>query len=890
MSQLFKYLPKKSCKPKYTSSHLINAVQTRSHSQPLPSDLVTPGLNEFPNFLKSVESKWKTKLTRRFERERYVSSKEEARNEKLPRYILSMFPYPSGRLHLGHVRIYTSGDVLARYSRLMSRNRECSDEFTHVINPMGFDSFGLPAENAAKERGLDPAKWTNSNIRVMKQQLDDLSLQFDWREATSNPSFYKWTQELFLKLMDSDLVYKSFAQVNWDPIDRTVLADEQVDEDGRSWRSGALVEKRNLQQWFVKVNAFIDDIYKAEDVNSESWGDILTIQRNWTGEPCGWLFYIPISTSTSSSFEVLPVFTRTPELFIKKEAKLLISNDHWLETVYKISQKGFIQNPFTMENLKVELTENSDDLPANSKATLTSPDLSIEEDECQSGNLDRGQIILKAKLLGLGGYYTSDKYRDWLISRQRYWGTPIPVIRCDSCGYQGVARDCLPVTLPHIESFKLMLSDKSTNGNRITSPIEESAPQDWLQTQCPSCRSEARRECETFDTLFDSSWYFLRYATASLTDQPYDPSRVQPVWCYIGGKEHASMHLFYARFITHFLHSRGLLQFREPFERLLVQGVVKGKTYRLNGRCLSSVELDSLQDKSQLSIDYEKMSKSKGNGVDPENLLDTYGIDATRLCLMSYANPRSERLWRSTEEEYHDVLLFLRRITLTVEEYSKIMSVNQKSKLKELSQDELESKRARLDDIRNSCSVGAIYNIQETYQFRQFISELHTLLNSLRAEIQNSSVYTREFAQNLATLIVMLNPLTPHLSEELWSHFSRCAINPLRKISDSRFNLELQASDQAWPKPDETYPLTVKVFAQNADQCIDKISMSRDEFRSSNHADIAKLVESRFASNNDSCKVLNVQKFDDLVAIVIARIDSVQKNKKRKKKKETSKE
>lgn len=763
--------------------------------------LRTPEFEEFPNFLKNIEAKWRFPLVRRADRERYVGSKDE----KLPKYILSMFPYPSGRLHLGHVRIYTSADVLARYSKLMSRNEGMS---THVINPMGFDSFGLPAENAAKERGLNPATWTNSNIRAMKQQLDDLALQFDWREATSNPSFYKWTQDLFLKLMDEGLVYKSFAQVNWDPIDKTVLAEEQVDDEGRSWRSGALVEKRNLKQWFIKVNAFINDIYNAQDVDAKSWGDILAIQKHWTGKPCGWLFYLPVTGSKIGSLEVLPVFTTLPELFARKDTKLLIAMDHWLETVHHVSREGFIQNPLTGDRLEIEFTDDVDCLPANCKATLVSPDTPSEAGEHLHGSLDREQVLLKANLNGFGGYYTSDKYRDWLISRQRYWGTPIPVIHCDNCGYMGVERKCLPVTLPPIESLRNKLSDKSTDDSRVSSPLELSAPEDWLVTQCPSCQSNAKRECETFDTLFDSSWYFLRYATPPLADQPFDADRVQPVWCYIGGKEHAAVHLFFARFITHFLHSRKLLKFREPFKKLLVQGVVKGKTYRLDGRCLTPEEVNSLQDKTKLSVDYEKMSKSKGNGVDPQDLLDMYGIDATRLCLMSYANPRSERLWRSTQEEFREVIIFLRRVSLTVEEYVNLMAPDS-PKLQELNQVELDLKRTSLREIRNDCSKSAIFHIQESNQFRQFIHLLHAILNSLRSEMKNSSVYTSEFAENLATLIVMLNPLTPHLSEELWSHFSRCRVNPLR--SESRFKLDLQASDQAWPIPDSDHQFREKI-------------------------------------------------------------------------------
>lgn len=772
--------------------------------------LVTPSIADFPEYLKNIEAKWRPKVARRTERERFVSEKGVSGNSQKTRYILSMFPYPSGNLHLGHVRTYTSSDILTRYSRMMSKNQCHLSNFTAVINPMGFDSFGLPAENAARERNLNPAIWTNTNIRTMKKQLDDLAIQFDWREATSNSNFYRWTQELFLKLLQSNLVYKSFAQVNWDPIDQTVLADEQVDENGRSWRSGAKVERRFARQWFVKVHAFTNEIWKASDINLELWDDIVSVQRGWIGTPCGWIFYLPISNPKDNTTDTMPIFTRKPELFASEDSVLAVSNKHWIKSVYNISDGYKIMNPFNRKKIKLYFTGSDDQLPLGTKATIQTPydNQSISQSFSVTA---REQILLHARLNHLGGYYTSEKYRDWLISRQRFWGTPIPAVSCRSCGIVGVNSQDLPVTLPKVANISDQSKSKLVKTRdqfQVATPLELVAPDEWLKTTCPSCGSDAVRECETFDTLVDSSWYFLRYSSEPKADRAFDLDKVQPVWCYIGGKEHAAMHLFYARFMTHFLHSLGQLKFREPFESLLVQGIVKGKTYKLDGRYISKEEADQVKDKKKLSIEFEKMSKSKGNGVDPTALIEKYGTDATRFCLMSYANPKSERLWRSNDEEFREIMMHLRKIFMTVHEYANIglsllaKDPNPKIKVVELDNEELLNKKKLLKEVRSKTAIDAIYYTEETYQFRQVISFIHGLNGFLRQNTKNSSVYTHEFAEALATLIIMLNPFIPHLSEELWSIFCQTPINPLRMSTNSPYNTSMQVSDQSWPLPD----------------------------------------------------------------------------------------
>ena len=355
----------------------------------------------------------------------------------------------------GHVRVYTTSDVIFRISHLRGYPS---------IHPMGFDSFGLPAENAAKLHSIEPQIWTKTNINQMKQQLNEMGFQFNWRESTSDPSFYKWTQWLFLQLYKSGLAYKGMGFVNWDPIDKTVLADEQVDSDGKSWRSGAKVEKRCHKQWFIKTNSFANDLYNGFDIeNSGHWSQIFPMQRNWLKKPNGYLFYLKLSKSG----DIFQVFTKYPELFIHEKAFIGISAKHWLSTNDAISEK--IVNPFTDKLMDIRVVE-SDSVPQSTQSTVV-----VLREAFEDINL-RKSILEMSEKLKIGGYFTSSTYRDWLISRQRYWGTPIPIIYCNNCGIQAVPEEQLPVLLPQITSFET----PTTDSNDISNPIKNFAPNEWF--------------------------------------------------------------------------------------------------------------------------------------------------------------------------------------------------------------------------------------------------------------------------------------------------------------------------------------------------------------------------------------------------------------------------
>lgn len=456
-----------------------------------------------------------------------------------------------------------------------------------VIHPIGWDAFGLPAENAAIERQIAPDDWTKKNILQMKTQLQRLGCSFDWdRElATCNPLYYKWTQDLFLKLFDAGLVYQKEAIVNWDPIDKTVLADEQVDENGCSWRSKAKVEKIIFKQWFIRTTRFAKDLLEGlDDSVLQDWKDVIKLQRHWIGDCNGVNFDFKLINTN----DFVTLWTSQPE-YIKHAKFIAITPSHILSrynstnvdnSTKKLDVKAI--HPLTQQEIPIFITDQIEFLPqtdsflgipcACDQSAQFSEKYQIAYDTFEINDNEkiimRDKVCQEAQVKGVGGYWTSGKLRDWLISRQRFWGTPIPIIHCDTCGVQPV-RD-LPVSLPKLTKLNLKLSDVY----------------EWVNCVCPKCHKSAKRETDTMDTFVDSSWYYLRYLDPKNNEEIFSKRKsydLMPVDLYVGGKEHAVLHLYYARFISHFLHSLNLLPEREPFKRLLVQGMVMGRSYRIKG-------------------------------------------------------------------------------------------------------------------------------------------------------------------------------------------------------------------------------------------------------------------------------------------------------------------
>ena len=736
-------------------------------------------------------------------------------------YILEMFPYPSGRLHMGHVRNYAMGDVLARYRRAKG---------DAVLHPMGWDAFGLPAENAAIQKGVQPKDWTYKNIASMRKQLKALGFSLDWsREfATCDQDYYHQQQKIFLKLLEKDLIYRKSSQVNWDPVENTVLANEQV-VDGRGWRSGALVETRNLEQWFFRITAYAQDLLDALDGLSRWPEKVRTMQANWIGRSKGALvrFAFADEGAPDGFDEGVEVFTTRPDTlfgasfialspqhpltlklakskteiddFVKKCAQAGTSE----EAIERAEKTGIdtglsVEHPF-IEGKRLPVwianfvlmgygTGAIFACPAGDQRDLDFArkyDLPVLPVVLPPGEAAEEYRIYDSAWVGDGRLYNSGflngkpvkeaiplaiseleklqkgkqkiqfRLRDWGASRQRYWGCPIPVIHCDSCGAVPVPEAELPVVLPDAVSFE-------QPGN----PLDHHPT--WKHTKCPICAKPAVRETDTLDTFVDSSWYFARFCSPK-ADAPVESAAARswlPVDQYIGGIEHAVLHLLYARFFTRALRDCGLLDLPggEPFNGMFTQGMVTHETYRDNeGNWLSPEEIVSdganwkTKNGDRVHVGaIEKMSKSKRNTVDPAVIIKKYGADVARWFVLSDSPPARDVQW--TEAGVEGAARFVQRV------WAEVCDVAEQP----VPQNQSITKGSEPLIRLTHKTVRAVSQDIETLGFNKAVARLYELMNAIRKAKEAGGEMLAARHQATRTLILLLSPFVPHLAESCW--------------------------------------------------------------------------------------------------------------------------
>ena len=733
----------------------------------------------FKEIEEKVQSYWDKELT--------FSVAEDSKKPKY--YCLSMFPYPSGKLHMGHVRNYTIGDVLSRFHRMLGFN---------VLQPMGWDAFGLPAENAALQNKSAPADWTYSNIDYMKHQLKQLGLAIDWKReiATCRPEYYKWEQWLFTQLFKKKLIYKKISTVNWDPIDQTVLANEQV-IDGKGWRSGAVVEKKEIPQYFMKITEYAEELLNDLD-SLEGWPEQVKImQKNWIGKSYGCEIEFDIKDYADS----VKIYTTRPDTllgvtyiaiaaehpltsFIKKnnptieafvnectrgsvaEADLAtaekIGIDSGLRAIHPITQKEvpvWIANYVLMnygsgavmavpahderdfhfaKKYKLEIEQVIEPIDSKTiniyEAAYTEHGRLINSGEFNGLEFQSAfdAIVKKLTSLNKGKKTTQFRLRDWGISRQRYWGCPIPIIKCHSCGEVPVPEKDLPVVLP--ENIVM---------NGVGSPIKQA--ESFYKTTCPSCGKDAERETDTMDTFVESSWYFARYPSYDNQNAMVDErsNYWMPVDQYIGGIEHAILHLLYARFFNKLLRDLGLIKHKEPFKNLLTQGMVLK-----NGT---------------------KMSKSKGNTVDPQSLIDQFGADTARLFIMFAAPPEQSLEWSDSGVEGAN--RFLKRLWKTVYDH------HAKGKIESYKEGELSDQTKNLRFELHHTIQKITDDIQRRHSFNTAISSVMELMNTF-AKVEGEDAVTLSVKQEvIQNVILLLNPFVPHICHALWDHLFNSPID-----------------------------------------------------------------------------------------------------------------
>lgn len=786
---------------------------------------------------KELEAKWQARweADSLFKRQNKEKGKENY-------YVLEMLPYPSGKLHVGHARNYTIGDVIARYKWMKGYN---------VLHPMGWDSFGLPAENAAIQHGAHPAIWTKSNIENMKRQLKLLGFSYDWdREIASyTPEYYKWNQWIFKRMYEKGLVYKKKSTVNWCPDCQTVLANEQV-EDGKCWRHGnTQVVQKELEQWFFKITDYAEELLEGHKELKGGWPEkVLTMQKNWIGKSFGTevIFKVvenrkdmPIFTTRIDTIYGVTYAVIAPEhpfvdeilegnLAIKEEVFAMRKTDLIERAAEGREKRGVftgwhVKNPYNGEEVPLWIADyvlmnygtgavmavpahDERDFAFANKYSLhrktvifkeegETPDLFLENGVLGNSSPDFDGLHSREALVKMAEFGEEKgfakrvvKYRlkDWGVSRQRYWGTPIPVLYCEKCGEVLEKDENLPVLLPTDVEF-------TGNGN----PIETS--ESFKHTICPCCGGEARRDTDTMDTFVDSSWYFLRYCDPKNAELPFTKEIVDrwvPVNQYIGGIEHAVMHLLYARFFHKMLRDFGYLSSKEPFKRLLTQGMVLGPSYysAKENRFLFVEEVDIKGEKAfckksgeELTVKVEKMSKSKNNGVDPEEMIIKYGADTTRLFIMFAAPPEKELEW--SENGLAGAYRFLTRVWRLILENQANIS------LEDIDYRGINKEDKALIIKLNQTIKKVTESIEADYHFNTSIAATMELLNEIQAYKSESSQATRVLGEALRKIVIMLSPFVPHFCDELWEI-----------IGERGYVLE-----QAWPEYKEEYIETDEV-------------------------------------------------------------------------------
>ena len=732
---------------------------------------------------KEVESKWQ-----KIWKDNNQYKMDTAQTEKPNYYTLEMFPYPSGKIHMGHVRNYSIGDVVARFKKMEGYN---------VLHPMGWDSFGLPAENAAIKHGIHPHKWTMENIEEMKEQLNLLGISYDWDKevATSTPEYYRFTQEIFLKFLEHGLAYKKKSYVNWCPSCETVLANEQVVQ-GACERCKATVLKKDLEQWYFKTTEFAEELLNDLDI-LDGWPEkVKTMQKNWIGKSTGADLVFDIDGTDKS----MTVFTTRPDTTYGVTYMVLAPEHELVKelvagTEYEADVEAFVQKMHTMTEIertaadvekegmfigryvinplngkKVPLwianyvlveygtgaimavpAHDERDRDFAEKYNLDIIDVITEDNKMinseEFNGLDASEgfegIIDKLEKEGRGKRTINYRLRDWLVSRQRYWGCPIPVVYCDECGIVPVKKEDLPVLLPTDVEFT----------GKGESPLTTS--KQFMSTTCPHCGKPARREVDTMDTFVDSSWYFLRYVDSNNENEPFSKelvNRWHPVDQYIGGVEHAIMHLLYARWFVKAFKSMGMVDFNEPFKNLLTQGMVL--------------------------MDGSKMSKSKGNTVSPMDIIDEYGADTARLFVLFAAPPERDLDW--SEQGVDGCFRFLNRVYRLVDELADVVK-------KDVEFGELNSQDKDMRYTIHSTLKKVTADLSEKFGFNTAISALMELINDMYKYKELDNINEAVIKEGVQTIVTIIAPFAPHLGEELWTMIGK---------EGSVFDID-------WPKYDE---------------------------------------------------------------------------------------